>query len=56
MFIDNNGDGLLTAGEPTALTDANGDYLFSDLAPGTKLFMRFREVDIVRSWAVCFQP
>lgn len=36
MFIDNNGDGLLTAGEPTAVTDANGDYLFSDLSPGTK--------------------
>ena len=36
MFIDGNGDGLLTAGEPTAVTDVNGDYLFSDLSPGNK--------------------
>ncbi len=36
MFIDNNGDGLLTAGEPTAITDFKGDYLFSGVPTGNK--------------------
>ncbi len=34
MFIDSNGDGSLTAGEPTALTNAEGDYLFAEVLAG----------------------
>lgn len=34
MFIDTNGDGSLTTGEPTAVTDADGDYLFADVPAG----------------------
>ncbi len=34
MFIDNNGDGALTAGEPTSITDIHGDYLFTDVPQG----------------------
>lgn len=34
MFIDTNGDGLLTSGERTATTDADGDYLFADVPAG----------------------
>lgn len=34
MFIDSNGDGTLTVGEPTAITDADGDYVFADVPAG----------------------
>jgi serine-aspartate repeat-containing protein C/D/E len=34
MFVDTNGDGLLSDGEPTALTDTDGDYLFTDIPGG----------------------
>ncbi|MEZ6034243.1 MAG: SdrD B-like domain-containing protein [Planctomycetaceae bacterium] len=34
MFVDTNGDGLLSEGEPTALTDSDGDYLLTDIPAG----------------------
>ncbi len=34
VFIDDNMDGLLTAGESTATTEADGGYTFDDLGPG----------------------
>ncbi len=34
LFIDANGDGSLTAGEPTTTADAGGDYRFSGILPG----------------------
>ena len=33
IFLDNNRNGVLNASEPRTLTDANGDYSFTDLAP-----------------------
>jgi len=35
VFLDLNRDDRLSAGEPTRLTDANGDYAFVNLPPGT---------------------
>ncbi|MBL7041137.1 MAG: putative Ig domain-containing protein [Pirellulaceae bacterium] len=35
IYLDLDGDGQLGESEPTALTDANGAYAFSDLEPGT---------------------
>ncbi len=35
VFLDTNGNGLLDPGEPTTITDANGDYSFTNLPPGT---------------------
>ena len=35
FFIDENGNGALDSGEPTAVTDANGAYTFSELLDGT---------------------
>jgi hypothetical protein len=35
LFIDINGDGKLDAGDPTATTDANGNYRFTGIAAGT---------------------
>lgn len=35
IYIDTNGDGDLDLGEPSTTTDANGDYVFSNLGPGT---------------------
>ncbi|MCU0542501.1 MAG: SpaA isopeptide-forming pilin-related protein [Oscillatoriaceae cyanobacterium Prado104] len=34
IFIDSNNNGQLDTGEPTTLTDRNGEYRFSNLAPG----------------------
>jgi hypothetical protein len=34
IFLDENDDGQLNFGEPTAVTDSFGDYVFSNLAPG----------------------
>ncbi len=34
IFLDNNNDGLLTAGEPSRTTDAAGQYSFLNLAAG----------------------
>ena len=34
VFIDTNGNGTYNSGEPTATTDANGNYAFGALAPG----------------------
>jgi len=34
-YLDLNGNYRLDSGEPTAVTDANGDYVFSNLDPGT---------------------
>ena len=35
LYIDLNNNNLLDAGEPTTLTDANGDYVFADLDDAT---------------------
>lgn len=35
LFVDSNSDGVLTAGEPTSITDADGDYLFADISAGS---------------------
>jgi hypothetical protein len=35
IFIDLNGDGHLDAGDPISLTDANGNYSFGGVLPGT---------------------
>jgi len=35
IFIDTNKDGFLDPGDRTATTDAQGDYAFNDLQPGT---------------------
>ncbi len=35
VFLDTNANGQLDAGEPTQLTDTNGDYTFSNLRVGT---------------------
>jgi protocatechuate 3,4-dioxygenase beta subunit len=34
IFLDTNGDGALSSGEPTATTDASGNYTFTGLGPG----------------------
>lgn len=34
LFLDTNGDGALTAGEPTTTSDTNGDYLFAGVPVG----------------------
>jgi uncharacterized repeat protein (TIGR01451 family) len=41
VFLDSNGDGLLDNGETSLLTDAQGNYSFNNLGPGT---YRVREV------------
>ncbi len=35
LYIDSNNNDQLDAGEPTTLTDANGNYVFTDLSDGT---------------------
>jgi parallel beta-helix repeat protein len=35
VFLDLNGDGTLDPGDPSTTTDANGNYEFTGLAPGT---------------------
>jgi hypothetical protein len=35
VFIDLNADDTLDAGDPTAVTDANGNYSFANMAPGS---------------------
>src|SRR5204862_4067723 len=34
-FVDYNGDGLVTAGEPNGTTDASGNYAFSNVRAGS---------------------
>src|SRR5262249_11235431 len=41
VYLDNNNNGVLDAGEPTASTDGNGFFTFSNLATGT---FRVRQV------------
>src|SRR5207237_3237534 len=41
VFLDSNNNGALDAGEPSTLTDSNGNYAFTNLGPGT---YRVREV------------
>lgn len=36
VYIDANGDGQLTSGEPVDLTDAHGQYTLNDVLPGTQ--------------------
>ncbi len=35
VFLDDDGDGVLDPGEARVVTDAQGDYLFSNLRPGS---------------------
>ncbi len=35
VFLDTNGNGALDPGEPTSVTDANGQYTFTDLLAGS---------------------
>jgi hypothetical protein len=39
VFIDLNADDTLDAGDPTAVTDANGNYTFANMAPGERQFL-----------------
>ncbi|MAE62840.1 MAG: hypothetical protein CMJ18_01090 [Phycisphaeraceae bacterium] len=34
IYLDENENGLLDAGEPAQVTDADGDYVFTDVSPG----------------------
>src|SRR5262249_28969398 len=34
IFLDNNGDGVWDNGEPSAITDAKGDYVLADVVVG----------------------
>ncbi|HEV8061040.1 MAG TPA: SdrD B-like domain-containing protein, partial [Gemmataceae bacterium] len=34
VYLDTNGNGQFDPGEPSAITDANGDYSFTNLGPG----------------------
>jgi hypothetical protein len=43
VFLDTNGDGTLQAGEPSAITNQDGDYTFRGLAPGN-----YRVTEVVR--------
>jgi len=35
VFVDTNNDGILNAGEPTQVTDIDGDYLITGVVAGT---------------------
>jgi hypothetical protein len=35
VYLDENGNGALDAGEPTGVTDADGNYEFTNVVPGT---------------------
>jgi tRNA A37 threonylcarbamoyltransferase TsaD len=50
IFVDYNSDGHLTAGEPSAVTDANGDYTILNINVGT---WRIREV-LQPGWTATF--
>lgn len=52
VFLDADNDGLLDAGERTAITDASGNYLFGNLDPGTYIV---REV-VERGWEQTSPP
>jgi VCBS repeat-containing protein len=51
VFIDLNRDGALQDGEPSALTDADGDYRIGDLAAGD-----YRVAEVVRSGWTATNP
>lgn len=52
IYIDENGNGQFDADEPSALTDANGQYLLDDLSPG---FYTLRRVP-QSGWEQTFPP
>src|SRR5262245_66454897 len=37
VYLDDNGNGALNTGEPTTTTDADGNYEFTAVVPGTHL-------------------
>jgi hypothetical protein len=46
LYLDSDGDGIIDAGEPviaTDITDANGNYLFSDLADGVDYIVQITD-------------
>jgi hypothetical protein len=42
VFLDEKGDGQLDPGDPTALTDANGNYVFFNLPPNSTQIVRLQ--------------
>lgn len=44
VFVDQNADGLLSAGEPTATTDAAGNYVLSGLPMGSTVIREIPQV------------
>ncbi len=42
LYIDLNNSGAFVSGDPTTMTDSNGDYTFSDLAAGTYIIRVIR--------------
>ena len=53
VFLDSNGNGVLDPGELSTTTDANGNYTFTNLAPGT---YRVREVEPAGSMQTTGNP
>lgn len=45
IFVDYDGDGIHDAGEPFDVTDVNGEYLITDITPGTYLVREIMKVD-----------
>lgn len=51
VYLDQNGDGRYEAGDPTAVTDATGQYQFTNLAPDS-----YRVAEIIPSGWATTQP
>jgi hypothetical protein len=52
IFIDGNNDGILDSAEPSNITDASGNYSFTDLTPG---MYTIREI-LMSGWTQIFGP
>lgn len=52
IFIDDNGNGSLDTTEMSTVTDANGDYAFSNLAPGTYMICEVQQANWVQTYPV----
>jgi hypothetical protein len=50
MFLDANNNGLLDAGEVSTTTDANGDYAFTQLTPGSYTLAEVNQTGWTRTY------